>query len=219
MDNLWIFGDSFSRYFRFICPEYVSLLKYEPQIYVDILAYELDLNVYNFAKGGSDNYTIFHNWVDHIEDIKKDDIVIFGWSDVIRFRLANRTDEWTSMNNAFLEKEYGNIENFSRNSYKETIYNREHKLYHDELNNFIKLINLYSKNDIVIHWSWVFYNHPVNLSFQTLDLPNIIEETNGIIKNGHYGEGSQKELAKTILKLIGESGKYPNFSKKDQKLI
>lgn len=71
MPNLWIFGHSFSLPFN---------LKNDDDGWPSILAKELSLNLINFSKPAADNLFIYHTYQLVREKIKKEDIVIIGWS-------------------------------------------------------------------------------------------------------------------------------------------
>lgn len=212
MNRLWIFGDSFSFYFKFICPEYHKEFKYEPTIFSQNLSGDLNLELKTLARGGNDNYTIFNSWINVLSEIKKEDILIFGWSQIERFRLADVDNEWLNINIRHFErkKQIRHIENFSKSTLDEILINRNNEKYFDEVNNFIKIINFTMKDNIIIHWSWINFENKINLTLEYEQLDNIATETKGKINNGHYGQKSHKILSEIMKMEIYKSGKYNN---------
>lgn len=200
MNRLWVFGDSFSHFLKNVCSEYADLFKYEPQIYSQTLAKDLNVDLVSLAKGGFDNYSIFYTWVGVLDEIMEGDILIFGWTQQERFRMVCTDDEWMTINiNHFdRKKQIRNVGNFNRKTCDQMLLNRSHERYTEEINDFIKVINFSMKNNLVIHWSWVNYEGKVNLTLPYKELDNISTETNGKILDGHYGQTSHKILADII---------------------
>ena len=72
--------------------------------------------------------------------------------------------------------------------------------YSDEVNSWIKLIDVAFKNCKVIHWSY-FVDTKINaITFKKLT--TIRQETKGVVDDGHYSEGGHRELANIFLKKI-----------------
>ena len=77
-NNLWVFGDSFSVPFKKIekeCP-YVHYKGYCPKIYSELLSEKLEYNLIDMSVGGCSNYSLFHKFIDCMEKIKPNDILI-----------------------------------------------------------------------------------------------------------------------------------------------
>lgn len=197
MSTLWTFGDSFTESYneKYIwAKDYIQWKGYTPKVYSEILSEELNTNLMNLAVGGSDNYTILHSFINVIEQIQLDDILIFGWSSVVRFRLADDLKNWKP-----LLPNYNNNLKFLKDISKETIdeilVNRTSSLYINEVNNYIKLINHTLKNNLVIHWTPFKENlNALNIN----DIQTIRKETNGEINDGHYSENGHIELSNVL---------------------
>ncbi len=206
MKTIWIFGDSFSASYT---PDshsntdwrtnYVNWKGYAPKVYGEILANHLNIRLINKAVGGNDNYTIFQNFCDNAEYIKNDDIVIIGWTSYFRFRLANKNN-WQQI----LPWYNSEIEGISTQTINEILINRESSnKYVDEINSWIKLINLYLKNNKVIHWNWdgLSYSKKIN-GYHLTKFQTIYTETNGEIEDGHFSEIGQLKLSEFFLDKI-----------------
>ncbi len=199
MKTIFIFGDSFSASY---IPDplsntdwrtnYVNWKGYTPKVYGEILADKLNMKLINNAVGGNDNYTIFETFCDNAEYIKNDDIVIIGWTSYFRFRLANKNN-WQQI----LPWYKSEIEGISNQTIQEILLNRESsKKYVDEINSWIKLINLYLKNNKVIHWNWdgLSYSTKIN-GYHLNKFETIYTETYGEIDDGHFSESGQLKLS------------------------
>lgn len=197
MNNLWIFGDSFSSPFNLVRPDYNEYLGYEPKTFGNLISENFNLNLINTAGPGADNYTIFNHFINNIEKIYKEDILIFGWSDVVRFRFVNEENHWNSVLPA---KKLPFWSNLSKKTVEEILINRTNKLYEEELNDYIKLINFTFKNNIIIHWAWLEYD--IDLTLPNYSLPSINADTNGLINDGHYSERGHEILSENMIEYI-----------------
>ena len=94
--QLWVFGDSFSVPFERVKNEhpYVPYKKYCPKIFSNIISENLNLELTDRSRGGSSNYDIFHTYIKEIDNIKDGDILIFGWTQIIRFRIASKRNDF-----------------------------------------------------------------------------------------------------------------------------
>lgn len=206
MKSIWIFGDSFSASYK---PDvfsnidwrnnYVLWKGYAPKVYGEILANHLNMKLINKAVGGNDNYTIFQTFCDNAEYIEKDDIVIIGWTSYFRFRLANKNN-WQQI----LPWHKSEIEGISNQTIDEILLNRESsKKYVEEINSWIKLINLYLKNNKIIHWNWDGLAYSTKIKGYHLNkFESIYTETNGEIEDGHFSENGQLKLSEFFLDKI-----------------
>ena len=99
-NTLWTFGCSFTAEYEPIDnvhPPYENNYdRYRnwrggtlPLTWPNIMAKFMDYNVMNCALGGSSNYNILMQFSNISHLIKKDDILIFGWSKLTRFIAAN----------------------------------------------------------------------------------------------------------------------------------
>ena len=206
---IWIFGDSFSVPFETHinnkCDwaiEYSNYKKKIPKTFGSMLSELLKTDVTNLAIPGCDNYTMFHSYIKNIENIKKDDIVIMGWSEVSRFRLANKLNTWTSIVSNF-DYNLTDMENISNQTILEVCANRLSDIYIDELKDFIKIMKYSLPNNVIYNWSPF-----LNIRKSVSDLENIIApsginiETNGLIDDYHYGETAHLNLAMYFYKKI-----------------
>jgi len=198
MATVWTFGDSNTDGFRssdLWARKYVEWKGYQPKVYGEIIAEKLDFELVNLGKGGSDNYTIFETFCESIDKIKKNDIIIFGWSSQIRFRLVADGGVWKSILPMY-EKKTNEIKNISQDTIDEMLVNRNHYLYSIEVNNWIKLINFTLKNNTVIHWT--AFKSSINSIFIG-GIERISIETNDEIIDGHFSEKGQLELSDKLL--------------------
>lgn len=226
MRNLWTFGDSYTAHF-YVPPDSKepknAYVKYKdwrggtlPKIWAELLSEKLDINLINKAVGGSSNYNMFNLFVDSINDIKENDIIIFGWTSVLRYRIAS--------DNIFEEVQPNtNREHFSKQTMEEILYNRSQPAWLKEVHDWIRLINDYCKlkNVKVFHWTSDIF------LFRNIELDNMISprapdgdllgytnspihyengiskgtiyfETNGEVDDGHQGEFGHIVTFKTI---------------------
>jgi hypothetical protein len=198
MSTLWTFGDSYTENFLKGIPKYIDWKGYVPKIYPEIIAEFLQLNLINLAKGGTNNYQIFQNICDNIENIKENDIIIISWTQIHRFRLVNENDEWEDFYNdkEHWQSKLKNMEYISKDTIRETIYNRLNKKYEEEIRSWEKILKLVLKNNKYIFWS------PFAKEFRT-KFNTIFEETNGKINDPHFSELGQLNLSKFLLTELG----------------
>lgn len=206
MKRVWCFGDSFTIGFDLsISPkmtwrkDYADFKGYVPKNYVEMLSEHYGYELMNCAHDGASNYTIFEEFCKNINQIKKADVVIFGWSEVSRFRLVTSTG-WHTMGMWCMDnpKVVEDITHISHHSVTEILLHRNDNLdfYLDEVHNWIKLINFQLSDNIVIHWSPIEqpgFNVENLYKFQT-----ITTETNEVIDNLHFSETGHKELFEYI---------------------
>ena len=184
-----------------------------PDVWPTILGRKLGYSVKNMGVGGSSNTNIFLRFINVCEQLNQDDIVIIGWSNNKRFIGANFvTNELINIlpcDTDFTEC------NLSKNTIEELFYNRTHPIWLEEIYAWIKIINHYCKlkQVKVYHWSsdndlTKYFNEKNDKRF--ISVPNgysdlmhyisdsyfnstglscrIIDETKGLIKDGHFGE-------------------------------
>lgn len=221
MNTLWTFGDSFTQ--SYIPPadrgrnwrnDYIEWKGYDTKVYPEFIAEKLGLNLVNKGVGGCDNSYIFEEFCKVAAEIKKDDIVIFGWTDVHRFRLFNKENECGFFNANALDKDGGPIfsqeffntfDFLSIQTIEEMIINRDSKMFIYELCNWVNLINLFLKDINVIHWSWDRNNSICkNITISTR-YERIIDETKGSIIDYHWSENGHKVFSEHLIKKINKS--------------
>lgn len=197
MATVWTFGDSFTDGFRSVdswAKEYVKWKGYQPKTYGEIIAENLGFELMNLGKGGSDNYSIFETFCESVGRIKKNDILIFGWSSPLRFRVVGNWDNWKSI----LPKMNKNAElpkNISKTTVDEIMVNRDHRLCSMEVNNWIRLINLAFKDNKIVHWT--AFKCDINATYVAAS--NINLETNGEIDDKHFSEKGHLELSEILM--------------------
>lgn len=210
-NNLWVFGDSFSVPFTKNKDNhpYVPFKGYCPKIFSNILSEELNLNLVDMSNGGCSNYSILHTYIKNIDKIKSNDILIFGWTQPIRFRIASKRNDFYDVIIAVAPymKEFIDVSIDTLNDI--TINRSTHSIYWDELIDYIKIINKSSKESSIFHWTWVEPTKEIETNiyeskFYQLLLPfkkykTVREETNGKVDDFHYGEVGHSELANDLL--------------------
>jgi hypothetical protein len=202
MAKLWTFGDSFTESFlpKDDCKvihwrhHYIDWKGYVPKVYGEFLSERLDMKLMNYGMGSWDNYSIFDSFCRVVDEITKDDLVIFGWSDTVRFRLTDARGNWHSFtpnhNKTIIPAEYMDIDSIDK-----LLANRANPKYSEEINVWIKLINHTLKHTNVIHWT------PFVNNIQAIYLsgfPIIRDETDGVVNDGHFSEKGQEDLSKIL---------------------
>ena len=202
--KIYIFGDSFSAPFDlktnkdkwFI--EYCNFIGREPKMFADFLSYELELEVINCAKGGNDNYTILDSIINNLDKIIDGDLIFIGWSNINRFRMVNSKNVFEPIVNSGSISKYMKV---PKDVIDEISVNRETTPYKDELNGYISLCNHLFRNNILIQWS-IFYNthyHGVNVIPVPHKCTTVSQETKFLVKDAHFSETGQRELAHYFL--------------------
>ena len=221
MSTLWAFGDSFTQ--SYVPPtntgrnwrnDYIEWKGYNTKVYPEFIAEKLNLNLVNKGVGGCDNSYIFEEFCKVAGEIQKDDIVIFGWTDVHRFRLFNKDNECGFFNANALDKDGGPIfsqqffntfDFLSVQTIEEMIINRDSKMFIHELCNWVNLINLFLKDMNVIHWSWDRNNSICkNITISTR-YERIHDETKGSIIDYHWSENGHKMFSEHLIKKINKN--------------
>lgn len=216
MNTLWTFGCSYSADYHPLYSGDEQLSNYGkykewrggnlPKTWPELLSEKLNLNLQNKAEGGSSNYRIFTQFTDVVDEIKEGDIVIFGWTSVVRFIIADEIIE------KFRNVLPSNLDNpvydlsISREALSEILINRTNKVWDKEVSGWIKLINLYLGKDKVkvFHWRSTdssifdgmdgnFIDNELMFHIQSTTLYSTIkDETNNEVDDGHFGEYGQK---------------------------
>lgn len=214
MATLWTFGDSFTEYYHPSSPthrnwrdEYIEWKGYIPKVYGEVIAEKLNMNLVNKGKNGCCNLYILEEFCKIVNQIKKDDIVIFGWTSQQRFRLPDKDNNWTYFNPELKEKNpdrymvHGQIENFgilSKSTVIETLINRTNSIYSTEICNWINLINFALQDITTFHWSWFNYNGICGIC-QSKNYKTIKQETNNVVIDGHWCEKGHYQFAEFVI--------------------
>lgn len=192
---IWIFGDSFShRFIDFIEPsnvrDYVKLKGYSPKMYFDYLSEEYGEEINNHSLGGMCNDYIFLKFIENYQNIKKNDIVLFGWTEITRFSVPHN-DIWYS--SIF----FNNV--LSKTTINEIEVTRTHPLHKERQISIMNFIDSILNKNMVVHWTWS--------NIDKNERSTIEKETNGQIIDFHYGEMGQFELYETISQELKKSNK------------
>ncbi len=209
--SLWVFGDSFSVQFKDVINEhpYVPYKGYCPKIFSNIISENMNLQLMDRSRGGSSNYDIFHSYIKEIHNIKDGDILIFGWTQIIRFRIASKRNDFYDVIISVVEHMKSLIDVPTQSLWDITVNRSNNTIYFDELCDFIKVIKESKPNCKILHWTWVEPHHKDEYenSFYNLLIPfkkykTVKEETNGDVGDFHYGEEAHLELANDLLKFL-----------------
>lgn len=201
MDTLWTFGDSLTERYN---PEYewsklyIDFKGYVPKVYGDVISEKLNLKLNNLGLGGSDNYTILQRFCDVSDKIKNNDVVIFGWSSPLRFRLATKNNKWKTYIPNYT-KNQSDIDGISINTIKELLLNRDSIKFCEEINSWIKHIDITLKD--IKHVHWTTFDNRIN-AHMIRNLETIGNETDGIIDDGHFSEKGQVELSEILINYL-----------------
>lgn len=206
MSCVWTFGDSFTEPYNpnySWSNEYIKWKNRQPKVYADFIGETLDMEVKNLGVGGTDNYTIFESFCKNVMDIGDNDILIFGWSGINRFRIPTKDDNWrTILVDSFDENKVKFKDtNYSFETIKEIVINRNHKLYINEINWWMIMIEHVMKPRKCLFWS----------PFKPIDEFNVLyfdgietvkSETGGYINDIHFSENGQKNIADLLIQHI-----------------
>jgi hypothetical protein len=161
--TLWTFGCSFTAEYHPVGhPQQRS--KYDdykdwrggdlPKVWPTVLGEIMDYDVKNCGEGGAANQTIFWKFIDEHKKFQKGDLVIIGWTSLLRFVAYNERDG--HMNNilpSFINTNGTHI--FSDQTLIEVFNNRSHPEWNAELWRWISLINSFCHlNGVhILHWN------------------------------------------------------------------
>jgi hypothetical protein len=203
--TLWTFGDSFTESLSTSNGHWAKLYcewkGYTPKVYGEILADRFDFNLMNYGGGGLDNYTIFQIICDVSNNIMPNDVIIIGWSSTLRFRVVDRYGKWVHIVPNF-NWVISDLDNVSKRTIEETLINRTNLKYTNEVHSWIKLLRKTFSNNLMINWSTMDENISNNYVW---DIPKIVDETNGEIQDGHYGEIGHMKLSDIFTDMINSN--------------
>lgn len=161
MNNLWIFGDSFSAPFNSLArwkwfKDYLAFLEKDRiSTWQELLAEKLDLNLVELGETAICNSEIFDRFATNCSKIKEKDTVILNWTRPERFRVPEEGA------NKFLNLVPGALKHtdhedrfFSFEEIQKIGVSRMHNLYQIEINNWANLINEFCKlKDVrTVYW-------------------------------------------------------------------
>jgi len=185
---IYVFGDSFSEDTKketksSYIDKYFKYKGREIKFYTELLSEKLNHPIKNFSRGGMCNDFMFLEFMKNYKDIKSNDIVIFGWSNIQRFLIPNN-GIWFSNLHGF--------KTLSQNTQDEIRIMRSDPLFVQRQLEIVDFINNCLSSDITtIHWTWSTIPHKESLS--------ICVETNGEIDDSHYSEEGHFNLYEKIL--------------------
>ena len=203
--KLYIFGDSFSAGFSFESNwtnNYVNWKGYTPKGFSEIISQKLNLELINLADNASDNYSILQKFCDNVKNIKKNDLVIIGWSSPLRFRLVS--NDWITIlpnYDKFSTKEIDKTK-ISESTLIEILLNRDDVRYCNEVNSWIKLLNNLDKN--IIHWTP--FDQRLDCMFLS-KFETIVTETNGELNDWHFSENCHLQLSDLFISKFKKKNK------------
>lgn len=164
MSTLWTFGCSFTAEYDpidNIFPPYENNFdRYKnwrggsfPKTWSNILAEKIDYKVMNCAMGGASNYHIFNQFINVCELIQKDDILVFGWTQLGRFVAINMVQNLICQ---VLPNGGGDYDDLGmcKKTVEEILVNRTHPLWKEEVLNWIKFINVFTEKIGVEAYHW-----------------------------------------------------------------
>jgi hypothetical protein len=219
MNSVWSFGDSMTAPLE-NDSEYAKWLGRRPKTYCEFIAEHFDFDIKNKGIAGNSNHQIFDDFLINHKDIKAEDIVIFGWSPIMRYRLAsykndNKSCSWRQIwASSFIpELEIACVDTFVTKEIAEQILLNRYEFrsfYSEEVNRWILFIKEWAelKGVKIVNWSWCNEkfggDHSINLDITDKKRSDMREESIGLIKDGHYGEVGHKQLAKEIIEFLNK---------------
>lgn len=158
--KLHLFGDSFSVTFKqhkesnsSWFSEYYKVINEIPQNYGEILSNYYGHELVNYSIGGCSNYTIFETFLDNYERINKNDLVIFGWTSINRFRIASQNNKFVDIL-PFTSVPKQNDDVNLQTTHEIAINRDSYNIWWKEVENNIKIINRLLEGFEVYHWTW-----------------------------------------------------------------
>ena len=213
MSKLFVFGCSFSGLHDSGLLNNPDMKKYYnfrggnfPLTWSELLANDLGVELHNKALWGLDNYSIYEKFCIELNQIKKDDIVIIGWSGVNRFRLYSEIFNELVSVNIWSTNQNFEFKDVSKQTFEEIIVNRDNHRWVLEVYNWMTTINKLSEAiGFKLHY-WSFFKEFHDLYIADKLLLNgaeyITMETNGEIHNDHFGEIGHKVQCEYFKKII-----------------
>lgn len=205
MGKLWVFGDSFSSglgldkfYDSGWRKNYIDWKGYTPPSYYELLADYFNLVLVNYSGDGQSNYHIFQSFCDVSPYIKNNDYVIIQWSETCRFRLVDN-NSWQGVGSWHLTNKADYLPNISIDTLREVLINRMDNPSHytGEIHSWMSLINRSLRECKVIFWT-PFEEPDLYKVLGMSHLSTIVQETNGEVRDAHFGEKGHLDLFKEL---------------------
>ena len=214
MNKLWVFGDSFSSglgldkfYDSGWRKQYIDWLGYTAHSYYELLADYFKLVLVNHAGDGKSNYHIFQTFCEISPYIKSDDYVIIQWSEMCRFRLVENNN-WQGVGSWHLDNKSEFLPNISQSTLYEILINRMDNptQYAGEVHAWMDLIKKSLKDCKVLFWTP--FNEPDLYKVMGMShLTTIVQETNGEVRDAHFGKLGHNDLFNILKK------EFQNYNK------
>jgi hypothetical protein len=209
MSNLFIYGCSNSVSYddesSYWAKDYIKWKGYTPKVYGDLISDELKLNQVNYSKSGTNNYSIFQKICETFKDVNKDDVVIIQWTQISRFRLVNKFNEW--------EDFYADISHYTekvkkcndicKHTISEILVNRNNDKHLEEVRSWEELLKSVFKNNKLLFWSP--FDNVSGHGKILKSLETITMETNGKVLDPHFSENGHKNLSDFLLNKIDDN--------------
>ncbi len=221
MGKLFLFGCSYTAEYDYgdgwnqSYSDYYKLRGYNfPPTWGQVIASKLNLDLVNYGRGGNGNDQIFQDVCKHCSEFTSRDTVIIEWSYIIRFRWAQFLgNHWENLGPENVTSDI--IEECTHNN---ILINRTNQLYIDQIYDFEKIIEALSKSVGFKLYFWSADSQIIcpdeKISKQTKYIGNeyirkgetifdevfrrngqrLLEETNGLIKDLHFGESGHRIL-------------------------
>lgn len=159
--KIYVLGDSFTHSFeghRLGQSEWFKkYLEYKgevPKHFTDVLSEYYDCEVVNWGFNGVSNSTIFRKFIESYKSIRPNDIVIFGWTSISRFVIANDLNSFVNII-PFAGHPKQNDEVDISTTEQIGINRENYSVYWSEVTDYMKIISEILKTQIVLHWTWV----------------------------------------------------------------
>jgi hypothetical protein len=202
--NIHAFGDSFTNAFENqtipYVQKYIKWKGYKPKSYLDNLSEYYNCDSFNHAIQGADNYTILQSFCDNLYKIKKDDLVIINWSNINRFRVVNKENNWIRILPTDLK--ILNQTEISDKTANEILINRMSEKYVEEVKSWSKMIDKLSINKKIFQWTYLDELSTNIINKVNLIYEKISFETNGLIDDFHLSEKGNEELSEDLIKIL-----------------
>jgi hypothetical protein len=219
--KLYTFGCSNTAPYHELTKGYRDYKKFRggsfPPIWPELLAEKLAFELVNYAQAGTGNDSIFYEFCKHINEIKKGDLVIIGWTFNTRYMWPDKkSKKWEH-----LVGEYDENLDLTFPTHHEIMVNRMDKnvipLLSEQVHMWINLINRVAESVgfTVKYWSSdgditypnhngfpcegltiknVLVHHYVFDVVRMLDGEQISEETKGEVDDAHWGESGHQKV-------------------------
>lgn len=219
MNKIWAFGDSMTAPIGGDGP-YTEWLGRQAKTYCELLAENYKMISKNKGQAGASCNQIFGNFLECHKEIKSGDIVVIGWSPIMRYRLAKKTkDNKYKWQQIWAAGWHGGVEaacldgtSVTKEVAEHIILNRYEfsDFYSQEINDWISFIREWAelKGVRVVFWTWCEENfggkHSINVDIPIKHRTDMSVESNGIVQDGHYGEVGHKELTDEIIEYLNK---------------